>query len=77
MKRFFLNMGRGYMMIVEPFNVCWSYLFSCEWRHSNEDTLYALALLVMFLILTPFAYLCVAPIVALLWGFKDGGETCL
>lgn len=77
MKRFFRNMGHGYMMIVEHFNDLWSYLFSCEWRHSTEDTMYALALLVTFILLTPFAYLCVAPIVALLWGVKDGGETCL
>lgn len=74
MKRFFRNVGHGYMMIVEPFNDCWSYLFSREWRHSTEDTMYALALLVIFIILTPFAYLCVAPIAAVLEGIRGEGE---
>lgn len=71
MTNFWKNAGRGYMMIVEPFNGFWSYLFSREWRHSTEDTLYALALMVIIIPLTLCAYLCVAPIAAILMGMRE------
>lgn len=77
MKRFYRNAGRGYMMIVEPFNDCWSYLFSREWCHSAEDSLSALFLLAALIPATPVAYLCVAPIAAFIEGTKEEEDTCL
>lgn len=74
MKHFCRNAGHGYMMIAEPFNVCWSYLFSREWCHSTEDMLYALFLLAALILASPFAYLCVAPIVAFRNGVRKEGE---
>lgn len=71
------NAVRGYMMIVEPVNICWSFLFRCEWRHSTGDTLTALALLALLIPITPFAYLCAAPFVAFLEGTREEKETCL
>ena len=74
---FWKNACRGYMMIVEPFNGYWSYLFSCEWRHSTEDTLSVLFLLASFILATPVAYLLVAPIMAFIEGTKEEEDTCL
>lgn len=74
MKQFWKKAGHGYMMIAEPFNECWSYLFSREWRHSTDDTRYALFLLPALILTSPFAYLCVAPIVALRNGMREEGE---
>jgi hypothetical protein len=65
-------MGLGYMMSVEPVNICWSYLFSREWCHSEEEELGAIILLSALIPITPFAYLCVAPFVALLAGVRGG-----
>lgn len=77
MKRFCRNAGRGYMMIVEPFNDCWSYLFSREWCRSAEYTLSAILLLVALIPATPVAYLFVAPIVAFIEGTKEEEDICL
>lgn len=74
MKRFCLNAGRGYVLVVEPFNICWSYLFSRDWCHSTEDTLYAIALLAVLIPISPIAYLCVAPISAFIAGMRGEGE---
>ena len=74
MTHFFKNAGRGYMMIVEPVNACWSYLFSCEWHHSIGDALRAFILLAVLIPITPFAYLCVAPFVAFLEGTREEEE---
>lgn len=74
MMRFRKNACRGYMMVVEPVNDCWSYLFSCEWRRSIGDALRAFALLGMLVPITPFAYLCVAPFVAFLEGTREEGR---
>lgn len=74
MKHFFRNAGHGYMMIAEPFNMCWSYLVSREWCHSTEDKLYAIALLAALIPASPVAYLCVAPIVAFRNGMREEGE---
>ena len=74
MKLFWKKAGRGYMMVVEPINDCWSYLFSCEWRCTTGDALRAIVMLVQLIIITPFAYLCVAPIVAVLEGMRKEGE---
>lgn len=74
MKKFCRKAGRGYMDIVEPVNDCWSYLFSCEWRCTTEDALRAIVLLVLLILITPFAYLCVAPIVAVIEGVRKEGE---
>lgn len=74
MKKFCRKAGRGYMMVVEPFNICWSYLFIREWCDSTEDTLSAIALLAVLIPATPFAYLCVAPLAALIEGMREEGE---
>lgn len=74
---FWKNACRGYMMIVEPFNACWSCLFSCEWRLSLNGMLVAYLLFMALMIFSPFIYLCVAPVAALLEGAKEEGETCL
>lgn len=74
MKKFCRKAGRGYMMVVEPINICWSYLFIREWCNSTEDTLSAIALLAVLIPTTPFAYLCVAPIVAVIEGMRKGRE---
>lgn len=76
MKRFcWKAAGRGYMMIVEPFNGCWLYLFSFDWlRQPFRDMLFTLVLIAMFMLATPAAYLCVAPIVAVIEGMRKEGE---
>ena len=75
MKQFCRNAGRGYMMVVEPFNICWSYLLSNrEWCHSAEDTLGAIALLTVLIPISPFAYLVVAPMVAFIEGTRKERE---
>ena len=74
MKRFFRNASRGYMDVVETFNICWSYLFSREWCRSAEDALYAIVLLTVLIPSTPLAYLCVAPVTAVLEGMRGEGE---
>lgn len=74
MTRFRENAGRGYLMVVEPVNACWSYLFSGEWRCSTGDALRAFVLLALLILVTPFAYLCVAPIAAFLEGTREEGE---
>lgn len=71
MMHFRENAGRGYLMVVEPVNACWSYLFSGEWRCSTGDALLAFVLLMGLILITPFAYLCVAPFVAFLEGTKE------
>ena len=65
------NAGRGYGIAVEPVNVCWSYLFSCEWCYSFRDMWFATLLLAALVPITPFVYLCVAPFVALLEGARE------
>ena len=74
MMRFCKNAGRGYLMVVEPVNACWSYLVSCEWLHSTGDVLRALGLLAALVPITPFAYLCVAPFAAFLEGTREEEE---
>lgn len=74
---FWKNACRDYMMIVEPFNGYWSYLFSFEWCHSTEDTLIMLFLLASFILATPVAYLLVAPTIAFIAGTKEEEDTCL
>lgn len=74
MKRFWKNACRGYMMIVETVNVCWAYLFRCEWRHSTRYTMNAIIILAALIPMTPFAYLFVAPIVAVIEGMREEGE---
>lgn len=74
MKHFCKNAGRGYLMVVEPVNACWSYLVSCEWFHSTGDVLRAFVLLAALVPITPFAYLCVAPFVAFLEGTREEEE---
>ena len=74
MKRFCRNAGRGYMMVAEPFNMCWAYLFSCEWCHSTEDTLSASLLLMALIPTSPFSYLFVAQIEAFIEGTREEGE---
>lgn len=74
MKRVCRNAGRGYMRVVEPFNMCWAYLFSREWCHSAEDTLSAITLLAALIPSSLFAYLFVAPIVAFIEGTREEGE---
>lgn len=72
MKRFFFRkMGHGYMDAVEPLNSCWSYLFSREWCYSTGDVLFACVLLTGLILITPFAYLCVAPVTAILEGMRE------
>lgn len=73
MKKICRNAARGYMQTVEPFNECWSYLFICEWRRSTRDASQATILLVLLILTTPFAYLCVAPIVAFIEVMKEEG----
>lgn len=77
MKKSCRNAGRGYLMVVEPFNICWSYLFSREWGNSAEDTLSAIALLAVLILVSPFVYLCVAPIAAFIEGTKKEEDICL
>lgn len=75
MKKFFRKASRGYMMIVEPVNDCWSYLFIFDWwRQSFRDVLFTLVLTAVLIPITPVAYLCVAPIVAVLEGMRKEGE---
>lgn len=77
MKKFFRKASRGYMMIVEPVNDCWSYLFIFDWwRQSFRDVLFTLVLIVVLITITitPAAYLCVAPIVAVIEGMRKEGE---
>jgi hypothetical protein len=63
------------MESVEFMDVCWSYLFSCEWwRQSFRDVLFTLVLVAVLIPITPFAYLCVAPIVAVIEGMRKGRE---
>lgn len=68
------NAGCGYMKAVGLVNVCWSYLFSCEWYSSLGDVLLALVLFAALIPITPFVYLCVAPFVAFLEGTKEEEE---
>lgn len=68
------NAGRGYLMVIEPVNACWSYLFSDEWRCSIGDALRAFILLTVLIPITSFTYLCVAPIAAFLEGTREEGE---
>ena len=68
------NAGRGYLKAVEFVNLCWSYLFSCEWCYSFSDAGFATLLLAALVPITPFVYLCVAPFVALLEGTREEEE---
>lgn len=74
MVNFCRNAGRGYMMVVEPVNDIWLYLFSFKWLKSSSDALCALFLFAVLVPITPFAYLCVAPFVAFLEGTREGEE---
>ena len=75
MKKFFRKASRGYMMIVEPINDCWSYLFTFDWwRQSFRDVLFTLVLIAVLIPITPFAYLCVAPVVADIEGMRKERE---
>lgn len=74
MTRFRKSAGRGYVTAAEPVNACWSYLSSCEWRISTGDALRALVLLAALIPITPFVYLCVAPLAALIEGTREDGE---
>lgn len=74
MKRFFRNAGRGYMRVVEPFNICWSYMFSREWCHSAEYTLSAITMLAVLIPVSLFVYLFEAPIAAFIEGTREEGE---
>jgi hypothetical protein len=62
------------MESVEFVNVCWAYLFSCEWCHSLCDALVAYLLFLALVLFTPFVYLCVAPFMAFLAGTKGEEE---
>lgn len=78
MTNFWKNAGRGYMTIAEPFNTCWSYLFSREWRRSLNDMLVTYLLFMTLVLFSPFAYLCIAPIAAIIEGTEgeDENECC-
>lgn len=77
MKKFFRKASRGYMEAVEFVNDCWMYLFRCEWCFSLNDMLVAYLLFMALVLFSPFIYLCVAPVAAVLKGTKEEGETCL
>lgn len=73
--RFWENVCRGYMMMVEPVNDFWSYLFTFYWwRQSFRDVLFTLVLTALMIPITLGAYLCAAPIVAVIEGVRKGGE---
>lgn len=74
MMNFWKRANRGYMDIVEPLNACWLYLFSCEWRLSLNDMLVAYLMFMALVLFSPFAYLCVAPVAALLKGAREEEE---
>ena len=74
MKRFCRNVGREYMMFVEPVNICWAYLFNREWCDSSGETLGAIILLSALIPITPLVDLCGAPLWALLLGAREEGE---